>query len=183
MHKDNLPNTNVMPYDRYEMIHDEINGHIYDKGGNLDKAIDKHIRTRMACQMHNSSTDDYFKAHQHFGKGGKIGDNVNIQDANSDYNGKSGVIVGEMGNHFLVKTTKGTGLVKKTRVKIIEDDFGKGGMTKKEYTKKKVGKVMHEFKHGELHSGTSGKVVEDREQAIAIALNVAQRGWKHKRKK
>lgn len=37
----------------------------------------------------------------------------------------------------------------------------------------KVGKVMHEFKHGNLHSGRSGKIVKDRKQAIAIALSEA----------
>ena len=183
MHKENIANSDVIPFDRYEAIHDEINYHIYEKGGNLDKAIDKHIRTRMVCQQHHTNADDYYKAHTHYSKGGKIGDSVNIQDANSLYNGLSGIVVGEMGNHFLVKTTKGTGLVKKTRIKVIADDFGKGGMTKKEYTRKKVGKVMHEFKHGELHSGKSDKIVKERDQAIAIALNVAQRGWKHKRKK
>ena len=36
----------------------------------------------------------------------------------------------------------------------------------------KVHKVMHEFKHGELHSGSkSGPVVTDRKQAVAIALS------------
>jgi len=36
----------------------------------------------------------------------------------------------------------------------------------------KVEKTMHEFKHGELHSGSkSGKLVTSRKQAIAIALN------------
>lgn len=31
--------------------------------------------------------------------------------------------------------------------------------------------VMHEFKHGQLHSGGSGQVVKDRKQAIAIGLS------------
>lgn len=36
----------------------------------------------------------------------------------------------------------------------------------------KVKKVMHEFKHGELHSGSkSGPAVKNRKQAIAIALS------------
>lgn len=35
----------------------------------------------------------------------------------------------------------------------------------------KVHKVMHEFKHGELHSGSKqGPLVTNRQQAIAIAL-------------
>ena len=39
----------------------------------------------------------------------------------------------------------------------------------------KVGKVMHEFGKGELHSGKSGKVVENPKQAIAIALSEARK--------
>ena len=35
----------------------------------------------------------------------------------------------------------------------------------------KVGKVMREFKKGELHSGKSGKIVKNPKQAIAIALS------------
>lgn len=37
---------------------------------------------------------------------------------------------------------------------------------------KSVAGVMHEFKHGELHSGSSkGPVVRNRKQAIAIAMS------------
>lgn len=40
----------------------------------------------------------------------------------------------------------------------------------------KVEKTMHEFKHGELHSGSkSGPKVTDRKQAIAIALSQARK--------
>jgi Family of unknown function (DUF6496) len=39
--------------------------------------------------------------------------------------------------------------------------------------KETVGRVMHEFKHGELRSGTSGKTVKNPRQAIAIALSEA----------
>lgn len=38
----------------------------------------------------------------------------------------------------------------------------------------KVGKVMHEFKTGTLHSGKDGKVVKSRDQAIAIAMSEAK---------
>ena len=38
---------------------------------------------------------------------------------------------------------------------------------------KKVGTVMSEFKKGELHSGKGGKVVKNRQQAIAIAMSEA----------
>ena len=41
-------------------------------------------------------------------------------------------------------------------------------MTKAE---KKVGKVMREYKKGELHSGKGGKVVKSRKQAVAIAMS------------
>ncbi len=49
--------------------------------------------------------------------------------------------------------------------------------TKKKATKaqKKVGKVMHEFKHGDLHSGSKkGPPVKNPKQAIAIALSEAR---------
>jgi hypothetical protein len=48
---------------------------------------------------------------------------------------------------------------------------------KKKYGRKaeeKVGKVMHEWKHGELRSGGSGRKVKDRKQAIAIGLSEAR---------
>lgn len=46
----------------------------------------------------------------------------------------------------------------------------------------KVEKAMHEFKHGELKSG-SGKKVTSRDQAIAIGLDEARReGGKAPRK-
>lgn len=37
----------------------------------------------------------------------------------------------------------------------------------------KVGKVMGEYKEGKLHSGSGGKVVKSRDQAIAIAMSEA----------
>lgn len=50
----------------------------------------------------------------------------------------------------------------------------------------KVGKVMHEWKHGELHSGSKhGPVVKSRQQAIAIGLSEqrkAAHGGKHHRR-
>lgn len=49
----------------------------------------------------------------------------------------------------------------------------------------KVKKVMHEFKHGELHSGSKkGPRVENPKQAIAIALSEARKkGMKVPRRK
>ena len=37
----------------------------------------------------------------------------------------------------------------------------------------KVNKVMGEYKEGKLHSGSDGKVVKSRDQAIAIAMSEA----------
>ena len=53
-----------------------------------------------------------------------------------------------------------------------------GGSSKRSGAKKKgqakVGKVMHEFKHGQLKSG-SGRKVKNPKQAIAIGLSEARR--------
>ena len=45
---------------------------------------------------------------------------------------------------------------------------------KKGSGEKKVQKVMHEYKHGSLKSGSGGKV-ESRKQAVAIALSEARK--------
>lgn len=39
--------------------------------------------------------------------------------------------------------------------------------------RKTVGRVMHEYKHGELKSGGSGRKVKNSRQAVAIALHEA----------
>ena len=44
----------------------------------------------------------------------------------------------------------------------------------------KIGKVMHEFKTGTLHSGKGGKVVKNPKQGIAIALSEARKVMKKK---
>jgi hypothetical protein len=44
-----------------------------------------------------------------------------------------------------------------------------------EKSHEKVEKAMHERKHGELRSGSSGKPVKSRKQAIAIGLSEARR--------
>lgn len=52
----------------------------------------------------------------------------------------------------------------------------------------KIGKVMHEYKEGTLHSGKGGPMVKSRKQAIAIAMSEAnmpmrgQRTAKNKKK-
>lgn len=39
----------------------------------------------------------------------------------------------------------------------------------------KVKKAVHEYKHGELKSGSSGKKVTSRKQAVAIGLSEARK--------
>ncbi len=49
---------------------------------------------------------------------------------------------------------------------------------------KEVEKEMHEYKHGEAHSGKSGQKVKSRKQAVAIGLSKArQKGEKVPKKK
>ena len=48
---------------------------------------------------------------------------------------------------------------------------------------KKIGKVMHEYKTGTLHSGSkAGPVVKSRKQAIAIAMSEADKAKKKSKK-
>ena len=47
---------------------------------------------------------------------------------------------------------------------------------------KKMGKVMHEYKAGSLHSGKDGPVVKSRAQAVAIALSEANKAKKKTKK-
>ena len=49
-------------------------------------------------------------------------------------------------------------------------------MKKESKAKKKIEKVMHEFKEGELHSGSKkGPKVTSRKQAVAIALSESRK--------
>lgn len=55
--------------------------------------------------------------------------------------------------------------------------------TKPSKADKKMGKVMHEYKAGTLHSGSkSGPMVTSRKQAIAIAMSEANKAKKKPKK-
>ncbi len=49
--------------------------------------------------------------------------------------------------------------------------------------RKKISRVMEEFKEGELHSGPKGPKVKKEKQAIAIALSEARRSMKKRKQK
>lgn len=64
--------------------------------------------------------------------------------------------------------------------------FKKAEKIKKSNDKKegKIEKVMHEYKEGKLHSGSKkGPKVENRKQAVAIALSEAKKDGLSKKKK
>lgn len=73
-------------------------------------------------------------------------------------------------------------VVKKSRALFKKEHKTKNSKKKKE---SKVEKVMHEYGHGELHSGSKkGPKVTNRKQAIAIGLSEARKaGEKVKPKK
>ena len=48
--------------------------------------------------------------------------------------------------------------------------------------KNKMKKVMGEYKEGTLHSGKGGPVVKSRDQAVAIAMSVANKAKKKSKK-
>lgn len=54
-------------------------------------------------------------------------------------------------------------------------------MKKKSKMQKKMKKVMHEYKEGELHSGSKkGPVVKNRKQAIAIGMSEGRKASRGK---
>jgi hypothetical protein len=63
----------------------------------------------------------------------------------------------------------------------LKEKFSDGGTTPKQ--QKKIGKVMHEFKEGDLKTSAGTKVTNPK-QAVAIALSeagVPKKGWGHKK--
>jgi len=62
--------------------------------------------------------------------------------------------------------------------------MAKKKVVKKIKKEKKIEKVMHEFKEGELHSGSKkGPKVSNKKQAIAIALSEARKSGEKIKKK
>ena len=52
-------------------------------------------------------------------------------------------------------------------------------MAESKHFEHKIGKVMREFKHSELHSGSKkGPKVKSKSQALAIAMSEARKGKK-----
>ena len=85
-----------------------------------------------------------------------------------------------------IKTFKHESAEDKKLMKSIKDAHKEKNPKKKEKAKKpspktkwakdKVEKVMHEWKEGELHSGSKkGPKVKSQKQAVAIALNSARK--------
>ncbi len=76
--------------------------------------------------------------------------------------------------------------VKKVKAKVFKSDkalFKKAKKIKRANVKAedKIEKVMHEYKHGKLHSGSKkGPKVKSKKQAIAIALSEARKAKKRK---
>jgi hypothetical protein len=105
-------------------------------------------------------------------KGGKtkaaIGEMVNIQDPKSLYNGKSGVIVDEVGNDWVVKTANGIGMVSKSKVMVIES-MARGGFVGKG---EMVWKNMEKHKRWDFLQQNFPKEITD-----ATRYEITQRAW------
>lgn len=84
-----------------------------------------------------------------------------------------------------MKTFKHEAAEDKKLMKSIKDAHkaSKKKSPKTKSAKRKIKKVMHEYKEGELHSGSKkGPEVTNPKQAIAIALSEARRAKKKKKK-
>lgn len=91
-----------------------------------------------------------------------------------------------MANKKVIKHLKGD--IKTFKKEAAEDKELIRSLSKKKRKKNsKIEKVMHEYKEGELHSGSKkGPKVSSKKQAIAIALSEARKAGapiKKKRKK
>jgi len=153
----------------YEIIYRDDVSQMYDLFQDGKKiASDTYLRNLM-------SFDKYEKG------GGVEGKKYEIRDYNDNYEGRYNDAELIEWAKSLAKYRKESILINsvKDALMYIESpdkkgeqifevyQFGKGGGVDK------VGKVMHEYKEGKLHSGTSSKIVKDRKQAIAIALSEA----------
>lgn len=74
------------------------------------------------------------------------------------------------GNESMIKLADGTNTTFDSDNSDVR--YEKGGQVDSNYRKNKISKVMREFKKGLLHS-SSGELVTDRKQAIAIAISEA----------
>lgn len=84
-----------------------------------------------------------------------------------------------MAMHKKKKTKKEHGMAVEVEIEMEK----KKPHAKKPVVKKKMKKVMHEFKEGKLHSGSKkGPRVTNPEQAVAIAYSEARRMKKKKKK-
>lgn len=69
-----------------------------------------------------------------------------------------------------------------TKLKMVEKQGKKGAVMVKNQGKKKISKVMHEFKEGELHSGSKkGPKVTNPKQAVAIAISESKKKTKKRK--
>ena len=107
---------NQMSLETYEKVSDSY--YDADENSHLQVHIKHLINLSNACRKHKCSMSDYQIAHKMYGKGGTIGDSVIIEDKNSVYFGKIGTIVGEVENTYVIKTINGTGIAKKSKVKL-----------------------------------------------------------------
>ena len=103
--------------------------------------------------------------------GNMIGRTIKFEDWKGDT--RTGEVVSILRNgDYEVSTDKGMALVKNDE--IIKMRKGGGVPKATEIKRRKVAKVMREFKAGKLHSGSKkGPIVKDKDQAIAIALSEA----------
>lgn len=175
----------------YKKITEEVTNCKYATGGGINSVIDRELKIRSICKKNGCTAKEYRNYKRSFEKGGVLAKEnkemvVRNNHAIAHHSKELSEILKEnkeIPAWVVAKVNRSaTDLSDVAHYLDRPKTYYKGGQTQKEYTAEKVGKVMHEYKHGELHSG-SGKKVTDRKQAIAIGLSVASKGWKHKKKK